>query len=224
MSDPLQHGGSQPPPLFRPAGPAGHPASQSTSRLAGEAAALASGSRRAQILDLLEERALAIFEIAALIGVFDHQISGRFSALEADGYIRKTGERRRKPDTDCEAEVYELVRDRAAAAIDALAAAGYPPTLVIDGEPYDRQQLLKREGYPGIPYARRADAGGVRLVVRVVMIECEGCGRPLKLVMADDGKTKLFRCGTTSCNRTWHGATPREPGGNPLLALVMKTM
>ena len=80
-----------------------------TSTLAGERAALAVGSRRAAILKLIESQGpLAIFEIAERLGLFDHQISGRFGELERDGLLVKIGERRVKPGTQCQAEVYGL--------------------------------------------------------------------------------------------------------------------
>ena len=49
-----------------------------------------------------------IFEVAAALGCFDHQISGRFGEMEKLGLIRKTGDRRKKPSTGCAAEVYEI--------------------------------------------------------------------------------------------------------------------
>ncbi len=213
MSDPLQRGDEPAATLF----------TSSTSSLAGAAAARGANGRRAQILASIEEHGpQAIFEVADRMGVFDHQISGRFSAMEADGFLRKTGERRRKPDTGCDAEVYDLVRDRPLPP-DLAGALGYPPTLVIDDELYDRQELLPREGYPGLPYARRADAGGVRLIVRVEIAECPGCGRPLKPVPAPaaNPKKRELRCGSPGCNRTWRAAFLREPGGVQQLALVM---
>jgi DNA-binding Lrp family transcriptional regulator len=214
VSDPLQHG-SEPhaAPLF----------TSSTSSLAGAAAARGANGRRAQILAAIEEHGpQSIFEVADRMGVFDHQISGRFSALEADGFLRKTGERRRKLDTHCDAEVYDLVRDRPRPP-DVAGALGYPPTLVIDDELFDRQELLPRESYPGLPYARRTDKGGLRLNVRVEVIECPGCARPLKPVKSDDPKKRLLRCGSPNC-KTWRAAFVREPGGLQQLALIMDTM
>ena len=85
----------------------------STSRLAGETAALASRGRRAKILELLRHHGpLALFELAALMQVHDHQISGRITDLKRDGEIEPTGERRKKPETGCEAEVYRLTPPR----------------------------------------------------------------------------------------------------------------
>src|SRR5947209_6629112 len=80
-----------------------------TSRKAAEAAARASGSRRVKILNYLREQGPStIFEVAAHLGLYDHQISGRFSELERDQLIEKSGQRRRKPETECDAEVYRL--------------------------------------------------------------------------------------------------------------------
>ncbi len=95
---------------------------------------------------------------------------------------------------------------------------------MIDDDLFDRQELLAREGYPGLPYARRADKGGLRLNVRVEIIECPGCARPLKPVKSDDPKRRLLRCGTPGCDRTWRASFVREPGGLQQLALIMDTM
>src|SRR5437868_1973358 len=72
-----------------------------------------------------------------------------------------------------------------------LDAIGYPSTLVIKGDIYDRQGLLPREGYPGIPYARRADTGGQQLLIRVEFIECPACGRQLRQI---DPAQKISVC------------------------------
>src|SRR3954470_16869403 len=80
-----------------------------TSRLAGERAALASRGRRQKILQLLEQHGpLALFELAAMMEVHDHQISGRITDLKRDGLIEPTGQRRENPETRCQAEVYRL--------------------------------------------------------------------------------------------------------------------
>jgi DNA-binding Lrp family transcriptional regulator len=217
----LRQQSSDPPPLFR----AG---ANDTSSQAGQRAALRVGSRRAKILAYLEEHGGGtIFEIADHLGVLDHQISGRFSELERDGYIEKSGQRRRKRDTDCEAEIYRLRRAAPSLAQpQTVEALGYPLTLYIDGEPYDRQELLPSEGYPGIPYARRADRGGLRLVVRVELIECPGCGRHLQMTEqpAGDKPSRVFRCNNPHCNTTWRTKAAGIAGRSPLLALVMETM
>lgn len=212
MSDPLQQQGPAPP-LFQPG---------STSQKAGQQAAINSGQWRQRILHRLELRPSTLWEIADFFEVPDHTISGRFTELARDGYIERTGERRPKPETGCDADVWALkAAPQGGGAARALTAVGYPLTLIIDGELYDRQELLPSEGYPGIPYARRADTGGLRQLVRVEILECPGCGKPLRTII--EGKSKRFQCGTPTCNKVWHGATPSEPGGPPLLALVMKT-
>ena len=109
---------------------------------------------------------------------------------------------------------------------------GYPQTLAIPGEGlFVKWPVLDSEAAPGIPYVLHDSAAGLRLRYRVSLIECEGCGRPVKLVIdragaggADGKERKLWRCGTPTCNRTWHLAIVKEPGGPELLGLVMKTM
>lgn len=81
----------------------------STSRLAGEKAALRSNSRKARILQLLQERGpMTLFELASALEVHPHQISGRITELKFDLKIEETGERRKNPETGCAAEVYKL--------------------------------------------------------------------------------------------------------------------
>lgn len=81
-----------------------------TSRLAGQRAALASRGRRAKILQLLRDHGpQTLFELAQRMELHDHQISGRITDLKRDGLIEPTGERRTKPETGCQAEVYRLV-------------------------------------------------------------------------------------------------------------------
>lgn len=84
---------------------------RTTSHLAGERAALSSRGRRAKIRQLLAHHGpLALFELAQLMEVHDHQISGRITDMKRDGEIEPTGHRKRKPETGCEAEVYKLSR------------------------------------------------------------------------------------------------------------------
>lgn len=94
--------------------------------------------RYAQILDELRRHGpQTLFEIASKLGVFDHQISGRFTELKAQGLIESTGQTRRKPATGCECEVYQLKAEIPAALMaDAL---GYPPELTLDGERWQRE-------------------------------------------------------------------------------------
>jgi hypothetical protein len=33
---------------------------------------------------------------------------------------------------------------------------------------------------------------------------------------------KLYCCGTPTCNRTWHPTLTKEPGGQQLLAMVIR--
>jgi hypothetical protein len=96
----------------------------------------------------------------------------------------------------------------------------------VDSEPYDRQELLPSESWPGIPYARRADTGGTRLMARVHLIECPNCGKPLRMLTDKEATRenprdkRIYQC----CGKTWHLMLTRSPGGLDLLALVMKTM
>src|SRR5579884_2619892 len=99
--------------LFPTPGP--HPAPrslfESTSEMAGHVAAKFAGIRYRQILELLRVAGtdgLCIFEIAAKIGCHDHQISGRFGELVDHLLIRRTGERREKPSTGCQCDVYQI--------------------------------------------------------------------------------------------------------------------
>lgn len=194
----------------------------STSRKAGERAARPAGWRRAKILELLGTLGPStLFEVAAAMELFDHQISGRFTELSALGVIERTGERRRKPETGCEADVWRLVEAKAKEP-ELADRLGFPQTLHIGGEVFERGVVLTGEAgdAPGIPYARRADGGGARLNYRVEFVECGGCGKPLKIVV--EGAEKTYRCGTPGCNRVWHLQLVREPGRAEVLALVMK--
>jgi predicted ArsR family transcriptional regulator len=80
----------------------------STSREAGHVAARFAGQRYRSILEYLCNRPGCIFEIAAALGCFDHQISGRFGELVKAGYIERSNQRRIKPATGCQAEEYRL--------------------------------------------------------------------------------------------------------------------
>lgn len=95
---------------------------------------------------------------------------------------------------------------------------GDPPTLRIGDDWYDRDERLDGHGDVGHGYARRAEAGGQQLHVRVVPIACPGCGRPLHL--AQESPAKLYRCGTADCRRTFRLAVVQESGRTPMLALV----
>ena len=207
--DPLQKP-EQPPPLFR-----------DTRAAAGAAAARSMGKRHAQILDLLHRHGpLAIFECAAYLGLFDHQISGRFSQLEAERRIVRTGTRKVKPDTGCEAELYAVAPELPP--LDLGASLGYPDTIRISGDEgglFERQPTPAEEKWPGIAYRLK----GSGLVYRVHLIPCPGCGAPLKQVM--EGTKKTYSCGTEECKaRRLEGAIITEPGRPLLLALVMRTL
>jgi hypothetical protein len=199
----------------------------STSRKAGEVAASHSGHRRARILHILTERGPStIFEVAAVLNCNDHQISGRFGELERDGLIVKTGQRRPKPETQCDAEVYAIAAkvepEPIAHELEA-SRDGYGPTLMIDGELFDRGNLLEND-LPGIQYIRRPETGGAAMHWRVALILCPGCGSPLKCVeeTVAGAKRAVLRCGSPSCNRTWHILRVKEPGQAEVVALVMK--
>jgi predicted ArsR family transcriptional regulator len=70
------------------------------------------GSRREQILALLREHGpLALFEIASMMGLGDHQLSGRLGAMGDEGLIRRTGKQRLKPSTGCPCDLWEFVTD-----------------------------------------------------------------------------------------------------------------
>jgi hypothetical protein len=211
----------------------------STSKLAGEAAARSCGQRRKRILAALAEGnagagGKTIWEIADELGVYDHQISGRFSELVADGLIARgtPEERRRNPKTGCLAEVYRLAETPKARAPDLGDRLGYPPVLIMEGDAgagagaggkFERSPILKDDA-PGIPYARTG--AGIAEVWRVELVECPGCGRTLKMVeeLVGGQKRKTFRCGTPSCHKVQHLLIVREPGGPQVLALVMKTL
>ncbi len=190
----------------------------STSRLAGETAALASGSRRAAILTILRSNGpLAIFEIARLMHCHDHQISGRFGEMERDGLLVKTGERRTKPNTKCDAEVYTISAEQVTppSAADALVEQlGYPPTLKVGDEGIYNRSPITQGDPPGVPYV---STSGLGQVYRIEIIECPGCGRPLKFIVKGQ-----YTCSTPGCNRTWYPTLVNESGKSPVLALVMK--
>ena len=80
---------------------------------AGEMALIAGSPHTASVVALRDSEILAMpgdvfFELAEKMGVFDHQISGRFSQMCSDGILYKTGQRRVKLGTNCQAEVYAL--------------------------------------------------------------------------------------------------------------------
>jgi hypothetical protein len=63
--------------------------------------------RRAKIRQLLaDHRPLAHFELAQMMEVHDHKISGRIT--DKGRRDRTTGQRKRKRETGCEAETYRL--------------------------------------------------------------------------------------------------------------------
>ncbi len=204
-----------PPPLFQ----------KDTSTAAGATAARFVGQRRQRILQLLRDKGpLALFEIAAILDVGDHHISGRFTELERDGLIKRTGQRRVKPDTGCEAELWAIADDLAAArpdpsALEKLAdALGYPRELSIDGSPFDRQALGGFDSFPGIPYLRRG--GGE--TYRVDLIECPACGRPVRPDAPRADGRKPYLC--TTCGKTLEPKTLHAPGAPDRLYFLMRTL
>jgi len=199
----------------------------STRRQAGDVAATFSGQRRSRILQLLRDRGpMTIWEIAAEMSVFDNQISGRFGELERDGLIQKTGQRKPNPRTGCDAEVYAIA-DVPSSLIPHPSSFGvYPGTLVLDGEPYHRQEPIGPHDAPGVPYARTVD-NKVRFQVRVELVECPGCGHPLRVIerrSTGPQTHNIYRCGTPTCNVTWHLALVNEPGQPQRLALVIRNL
>ncbi len=179
---------------------------------------MASGSRRASIITIITNHGpLAIFEIAKLMHCHDHQISGRFGEMERDGLLVKTGERRIKPGTQCEAEVYAIAAAQVptpSAADKLIEQLGYPATLKVGDEGIYRRVPLTDGDPPGVPYC---STSGLGQIFRIEIIECPGCGKPLKCV--EKGK---YTCSIACCNRTWYPMLVGESGKSPVLALVMK--
>jgi hypothetical protein len=216
MSDPL----AQPPdrsPLFD------LPAVGGTRAAAGVVAAMKSGSRRRRILQIIERQPSTLFEIAAMMGVGDNVISGRLTELQRDGFIERTGQTRVKPESGCPCDVYRIAR--ALPAQDGgegwAELLGYPATLMIQAEPFDRQAELPGEGYPGVHYARQTDSGAMRRSARVEIVESPSCGRPLYMESGADG-SKKFRCTNPGCLKAWRARGVNEPGKSAMLALVME--
>jgi DNA-binding HxlR family transcriptional regulator len=199
-----------------------------TSRLAGEAAAKSIGSRREKILRYLTDRGPAtLFELAAHYGYYDHQISGRLTELARDGLIERSGERRTKPQTGCVADVWRLTAKAADPAKELADLLGYPLSISIPGDGrFQRWTMLERDDAPGVPYVMHEDSAGLRLRYRVALIECDGCGRPVKAVaeQVNGQSRKVYRCGTPGCHSTWHLVNVMPPGGPEMLALVMKSL
>ena len=206
-----------------------------TSAAAGQIAARSISTRYAQIVDHIRRHGpSAIFEIAAGLGVFDHQISGRFSELTKRGIIRATGQSRTKPDTGAPAELYDLAEGRELPACRRLPdALGYPPELRIpdpsggeDGiyivEAVADDSSRSVDPAPGMPYARRSDGGRIRLGLRVHLIPCPGCGRPLQQTI--EAGQKQTRCPTESCPgaKGWTLQLVHAAGQPHMPALVLR--
>lgn len=81
---------------------------QSTVELAHRQAVKNAPSMRHRILEKLTARPLALFEVAAALGVQKNVISGRFTDLMRDGQIDRTGERRRDPASGCHADAWRI--------------------------------------------------------------------------------------------------------------------
>lgn len=184
-------------------------------------ATLKAGSRRARIMQILSRGPAALFEIAREMNIPQlNAISGRLTELQRDGYVERTGERRQNPASGSMFDVYRIA---AAQPEEDPLLLVYPLSVMLDGQLYDRQSLLagaEAEGYPGIPYARRADTGGARLNVRIEFPESPCCGKPMMLWM--DGQEKKFRCTGKSCSKVFRTRLVNEPGKGQLFALVME--
>ena len=215
-----------------------------TRHAAGLAAAMSSRRRYAQILALLVEEPRTLWQCAAALGVTDNRISGRFSELARELMIERTGQTRPNPSTGCPADVWRIRQaaaattadpagedeaDRRLAQAERLAdLAGYPTTLRIGDEMYDRGVIDPADELPGVAYVRRPDAGGVRQVVRVSLPECPSCGRPIRQVAqptpgaspsSPSASRRHFRCPTPACP-TWSCLLVYAPGHPPMLALT----
>ncbi len=104
----------------------------------------------------------------------------------------------------------------------------FPICVRIEDANYDRQPMLPRESYPGVPYAC-ADARALRREIRIEIIECPGCGGPLRMQVESggsgvEGKKPQFSCGNVNCGRVWKCRTLNESGKAPMLALVMENI
>lgn len=190
-----------------------------TRRMACDVAATSIPRRYAQILDLLRTRGpMTLWEVAAAMGVHDHQISGRISELKEKLLIEATGERRKKPSTGCEADVYRLRQPLESEPVaDVL---GYPSTVKLDDTVFDRSEILPNETLPGIPYSRRGD---VRITYRLLIVRCPICGGVLRQV--ETHPKRIYRCGGPDCGRLrWEGALATEPGQSPILSILLRTL
>jgi hypothetical protein len=137
---------------------------------------------------------------------------------------RAHGRAAEKPASGCPAEVWRVRGDAPAAGTpDELERLGYPATLRIGSELHDRQALLgggEHESWPGIPYARRADTGGVRLdgpggpgrVPRVRRAAVPGGGPG----QGDAGEALPVRPAT--CGQTWRPMLVQESGRGQVIA------
>jgi len=221
MSDPMMR---SPPPS---------PASLFGTRAqAAGVAARSSRARYAQIISLLQQHGeLTLFELAAMLGVLDHQISGRITELLADGRIERTGSTRIKPETGCACDAYRLSHHRATAPdlADRLAEAlGYPISLRFGDEGmFDRGPMCREERFPGVPYSRRPVGGAVRVTYRFHLMPCPTCGHPLRARDIVSGgltpKPTQYIC-MGSCSSVWQVVLVTDPGQPAMLALVMRTL
>lgn len=84
------------------------PLFESTSQAAARVASRFARQRYRQVLAALADKPRCIFEVAAIVGCLDHQISGRFGELVKHGLIERTGARRAKPATGCHCDEYRL--------------------------------------------------------------------------------------------------------------------
>lgn len=190
-----------------------------TSGAAGDVAARSVGRRHAQILQLLQEHGpLALFELADKLSVFDHQISGRITELLTMGRIERTGDTRQKPDTGCQAHVYQLRPDTPPP--DLGESLGYPDELRIQGDDgrWLRQPTTPGDGetWPGLAYSR---GKGLRLTYRIALWTCPQDGEPL--VYSPEAGRKIALC--PKCKRRFELTTVTHEGRQHL-ALLLRTL
>jgi hypothetical protein len=193
------------------------------------AAAVAAGvtpRRYEQILAHLREHGPStLFEVAAALGVFEHQISGRFTELSQQLLIERTGQTRPNPRSDCPCDVWRVCdppnhqgRQLPTTNSQLPTLLGYPDVLRIGEDSYDRDDSSPPEdGLPGVCYVRRADARGMRLVKRVELVACPNCGKAMRLAEAP----RTYAC-SGGCGQRWDGAQVVSPGQPALLALILR--
>jgi len=180
--------------------------------------------RYAQIMDVLRQRGpSAIFQIAAVLGVLDHQIAGRFGEMEKAGLIRRSGRSVVKPATGCACELYELVTAHeppSPTSGAALAQAiGYPTEIRLEDGIYHLAAPDSTDSAPGHEYLRFTEGDRPRMSIRVAMILCPACGSPLSA-----GPDKVCRCpGPCPGAKGWRPKLLHIPGHPDLLAILLES-